>query len=148
MFNKNRLMCRYYSTLLQWPLRRFWRWGVVLQPGEYRDTLDMKIETNPNESLSELQYVKLKFTEQEALQIWKKAFVAMMQQCDFVQIGKKGIWYDADEPVPMDDTVLRIGPDFMIVVAYADGQIDAKTKKETYLDTVFDHFGLPNFTIA
>ena len=39
MFNKNRLMCRYYSTLLQWPLRRFWRWGVVLQPGEYRDTL-------------------------------------------------------------------------------------------------------------
>lgn len=148
MFNKIRLMCRYYSEILQWPLRRFWRWGMLLQSGEYRNAIDVNIETDSFEFSGELQFVRLNFTDHEALQIWKKAYVANMHQCDFIQVGKKGIWHNADGKVPMDDTVLRIGPDFMTVVGYANGQVLAKTVHGNYLNKVLDSFGLPNFEIA
>ncbi|WP_336107932.1 hypothetical protein [Thalassospira sp. CH_XMU1420-2] len=147
MLSKLRLMFRYYSEMLQWPFRRFWRWGMFLQPGEYREIIDLNIETDAYEFDGELQFVRLNFTDREVLEIWKKAYLAKKHKVDFIQIGKKGVWYGANGMVPVDDTVLRIGPDFMTVVAFAANCVEAQTEKQNYLHKVFDHFGLPTFQL-
>lgn len=141
-----RLVCRYYSALLLWPLRHFWRWSLLLKPGEFRDTLQLKIATDPDASSNAARAVKLKLTDQDALQIWKHAYVATKDNCDFIQVGKKAYWQNSDDqPILIDDTVLRIGRDYMIIVGYVDGEVWAKSVRESYLDLLFDHFGLPNF---
>ncbi|MFX4226374.1 MAG: hypothetical protein ACFHHU_00360 [Porticoccaceae bacterium] len=148
MMSKIRLMICYYLAVFQWPFRSYWRWGMFIKAGEYRDSIELSVEVDANTSTWAVVNVNLQLTAAEVFQIFRCAYLSTSLNSDFVQIGKKVHWQGANEPVEMDKSVLRVGPDFLTLIGYANGEIQAMSADKDLLLKVFDHFGLPMLKTA
>lgn len=151
MFNKMRGAMKFYSTLIEWVLRRHRKWGLSIASIP-REPFEMRFSVDVEEDPTAPYRATIQITADDAIAIWKLTYLARTRKITSMNFDvgsglndlvRSAEWfYQGDSKADIITTIV-ICPSIISL----EGLDEERGLLFTYapkLREIFDHFNLPD----